>query len=64
VRVGLGAVVKPDEVGCRPRRMQHARESLYSPPMTLSLSEIRANAIRFASEWKDETSERAEAQTF
>ncbi|GJQ28866.1 MAG: methylase [Phycisphaerae bacterium] len=32
--------------------------------MRLSLSEIRANATRFAAEWKDAASERAEAQTF
>ena len=30
----------------------------------LSLSEIRNNAINFAANWKDESSERAEAQTF
>ncbi len=30
----------------------------------LTLSEIRQNAITFASEWKDVSSERAEAQTF
>jgi len=32
--------------------------------MRLSLSEIRANAMKFAAEWADVTSERAEAQTF
>ncbi|MFO0840210.1 MAG: DNA methyltransferase [Phycisphaerae bacterium] len=32
--------------------------------MRLSLSEIRANAMRFAAEWRDAGSERAEAQTF
>lgn len=32
--------------------------------MRLSLSEIRANAMKFATEWTDVSSERAEAQTF
>lgn len=32
--------------------------------MRLTLSEIKNNAIRFAAEWKDVSSERAEAQTF
>lgn len=32
--------------------------------MRLSLSEIRANAMKFAADWADVTSERAEAQTF
>jgi len=32
--------------------------------MRLSLSEIRANAMKFASEWADVASERAEAQSF
>ncbi|MBN8596893.1 MAG: class I SAM-dependent DNA methyltransferase [Planctomycetes bacterium] len=32
--------------------------------MRLSLSEIRANAMKFAVEWKDAASERAEAQSF
>lgn len=32
--------------------------------MRLSLSEIRANAMRFAAEWTDAASERADAQTF
>jgi len=34
------------------------------PAMRLSLSEIRANAMKFAVEWKDAASERAEAQSF
>jgi hypothetical protein len=32
--------------------------------MRLSLTEIRANAMRFAAEWSDASSERAEAQSF
>lgn len=32
--------------------------------MQLSLSEIRARAVAFAAEWKDASSERAEAQSF
>lgn len=32
--------------------------------MTLSLNEIRSRALEFSNNWKDETSERAEAQTF
>ena len=32
--------------------------------MRLSLSEIRANAMRFSAEWSDAKSERADAQTF
>ena len=32
--------------------------------MRLSLSEIRANAMRFAAEWADVVSERADAQSF
>ncbi len=32
--------------------------------MRLSLSEIRSNAMKFAAEWADVTSERAEAQSF
>lgn len=32
--------------------------------MRLSLTEIRANAIAFSAEWRDATSERAEAQSF
>ena len=32
--------------------------------MVLSLNEIKKNAIAFSHEWKDETSEKAEAQTF
>ena len=37
----------------------------YHPPaMRLSLSEIRASAMRFAAEWTDAASERADAQTF
>lgn len=32
--------------------------------MPLSWNEIRSNAQRFAHEWRDATSERAEAQTF
>jgi hypothetical protein len=32
--------------------------------MRLTLSEIRQRAIAFGHDWKDETSERAEAQTF
>lgn len=32
--------------------------------MRLSLSEIRSNAMKFASEWADVSSERAEAQSF
>ena len=32
--------------------------------MRLSFSEIRQRAIQFGHDWKDETSERAEAQTF
>lgn len=35
---------------------------MYSKP--LSLNEIRARIDQFVAEWKDETSERAEAQTF
>jgi hypothetical protein len=34
------------------------------PRMRLTLSEIRNRAIAFGHDWKDETSERAEAQTF
>jgi len=33
-------------------------------PMRLSLSEIRANAMKFSSEWADTASERGEAQAF
>jgi hypothetical protein len=32
--------------------------------MRLSFAEIRQRAIQFGHDWKDETSERAEAQTF
>lgn len=32
--------------------------------MPLALNDIRANAQRFAAEWRGEKSERAEAQTF
>ncbi len=32
--------------------------------MRLTLQEIRSRAIQFGHNWKDETSERAEAQTF
>jgi len=32
--------------------------------MVLSLNEIRRRAIAFSHEWRDETLERAEAQTF
>jgi len=32
--------------------------------MVLSLNEIRKRAIEFSNEWKEETRERAEAQTF
>ncbi len=32
--------------------------------MALSTDQIRANARKFSLEWKDETRERAESQTF
>ena len=32
--------------------------------MPLSLNEIRNRALQFSNEWKDESRERAEAQTF
>jgi len=32
--------------------------------MRLTLSEIRANAMKFAAEWADGASERADAQSF
>ncbi len=35
-----------------------------APPMRLTRSEIRANALNFAAEWRDATDEPAKAQSF